>query len=144
MMQSKPSIWLIDDDENVADIISRAFHKEQIECDITTFHDVSLVKSNLLSNQPTLMLVDYQMPEMDGIEFIRWLRSNLDQEAPKIILFSQMSADYIVSQTLQSGIDPDALGIYRIQRKPFDFQEWRHFAKEICEEGNLLSKSGYN
>lgn len=67
------SVLLIDDNSKSLDMLSSIFHgfgvREQIKCE-TAVQACEILKRRAID----LILVDCSMPEMDGYDFIRWLR----------------------------------------------------------------------
>jgi len=67
------SVLLVDDNPKALDMLSSIFHgfgvKEQIKC------ESAIAATEILRRRPAdLILVDCSMPEMDGYDFVRWLR----------------------------------------------------------------------
>jgi CheY-like chemotaxis protein len=67
------SVLLIDDNSKSLDMLSSIFHgfgvKEQIKC------ESAIAATDILRRRMVdLVLVDCSMPEMDGYDFVRWLR----------------------------------------------------------------------
>ncbi|SFS86349.1 response regulator [Brevundimonas viscosa] len=67
------SVLLIDDNQKSLDMLSSIFHgfgvKEQIKCE-SAIAATDILKRRMVD----LVLVDCSMPEMDGYDFVRWLR----------------------------------------------------------------------
>ena len=65
------------------------------------------------TTKPTLILLDWHMPHMDGLEFIKQLRASEDGHVPKVI-FCTTEADLShIMQALSNGADEYVM-------KPFD------------------------
>jgi CheY-like chemotaxis protein len=73
---NKKSIWLIDDDEDVREVISFALGHEGYQIkEMTNASDaLTLLLELKAEDLPSLIIVDYLMPEMDGVSFIKKLR----------------------------------------------------------------------
>ena len=65
---------LIVDDTEINLILFDALVKKIGETKSTTFSSASAGLAWAQTNDPDLVIVDYMMPELDGIEFIRRLR----------------------------------------------------------------------
>ncbi|GAB3252487.1 hypothetical protein GCM10027347_11600 [Larkinella harenae] len=126
-MKQKPSIWLIDDDQTVIEIFERAFAKEQLGCQITTFTDATEFMSSLQQAPlpPALLLVDYYLLGTTGLTLIEQLRRAPATRSLKTVLYSQRMSTDILGKA-------EKMGIYQVASKPFDFKEWRQFVRELC------------
>jgi two-component system, chemotaxis family, chemotaxis protein CheY len=68
---------------------------------------------HLSQESPDLVLVDWNMPEMDGIAFIRSVRANADNCQPKLLLCSTEKRLHMIRMALRAGADSYLM-------KPFD------------------------
>ena len=82
-MKRNKSLLLVDDEENLVLSIKRLFIDEDINIEWARNGKEGLKK--LVENQPELVVCDYKMPEMDGLEFLRAAKS-ISAETPIIIL----------------------------------------------------------
>jgi DNA-binding NtrC family response regulator len=132
-MKPKPAIWIIDDDKAVSEVVERAFEKEHLACQLQVFSDVPefLSKIQQASLPPTLLLVDYYLSDTNGLEIIEQLRENPSTRSLKAVLYSQQMNPDILRKA-------EKLGVYQVSPKPFNFQDWRNFAKELCLAGHFL------
>ncbi|GAB3250277.1 response regulator [Larkinella harenae] len=130
-MLENPKIWLVDDDQSIINIIKRAFEKQQLSCQVAGFNDAQEIISALQSdNLPTLLMIDYSMPGMDGIELIEWLKQNSTTRSLKIVLFSQFMSKDLVEKAQK-------LGVYEVAMKPFSFVDWCVLARDLCLAGHF-------
>lgn len=67
-------IYYIEDDENIACSVKE--YLEQHNRKIITFSTVALAKSALLQSLPDIVLLDWNMPDGQGSELCRWIRSH--------------------------------------------------------------------
>ena len=79
------SIALVDDDENILTSVSIALESEGY--DVSTFTDGATALDGILARTPDLVVSDVKMPRMDGVEFLRRLRS--ESTVPFIFLTSK-------------------------------------------------------
>lgn len=63
--------------------------------------------------RPSVAFVDWNMPEMTGIEFLREVRSRLDRDALRVVMVSSEASSERIGEALESGADE-----YLV--KPFD------------------------
>ena len=73
-MVSKQKILIVDDDENIAELISLYLTKECFETMIV--HDGESALSAFGSFQPNLILLDLMLPGIDGYQVCREIRSS--------------------------------------------------------------------
>ena len=71
-MVSKQKIMIVDDDNNIAELISLYLTKECFECKIVNDGEEAL--SAFPSFQPNLILLDLMLPGMDGYQVCREIR----------------------------------------------------------------------
>jgi CheY-like chemotaxis protein len=81
--QSKIQIVLIDDDEVDVEAVARLLRMHKLPYSLATFSNGSDAKAALNGNfgvelikQPYLILLDLNMPRMNGIELLDWLRTH--------------------------------------------------------------------
>lgn len=129
-MQQNTSIWLIDDDGSTLDIVARAFEREKLSCQLKVYADPNLLISEIgqSSNLPTLLMIDYAMPNMNGLQLIQWLKNNPKTHKLKMVLFSCNITVDIMQKA-------ERLNVYQVTNKPSDFGEWRDLVKELCSAG---------
>ena len=110
-MVSKQKIMIVDDDNNIAELISLYLTKECFECKIVNDGEEAL--SAFPSFQPNLILLDLMLPGMDGYQVCRELRQR--SNVP-IIMLSAKGEIFDKVLGLELGADD-----YMI--KPFDSKE---------------------
>ena len=81
-MASKQKILIVDDDENIAELISLYLTKECYETQIV--HDGESALLAVPSFKPDLILLDLMLPGIDGYQVCRELRK--DTAVPIIML----------------------------------------------------------
>jgi CheY-like chemotaxis protein len=82
MAEQQIQIVLIDDDEVDIEAVARILRKHRLAHELVTFSNGSDAKNALagsfgveLTKQPYLILLDLNMPRMNGIELLDWLRT---------------------------------------------------------------------
>jgi CheY-like chemotaxis protein len=80
--EQQVQIVLIDDDEVDVEAVARLLRKHRLPYNLVTFNNGSDAKNALagsfgqeLAKQPYLILLDLNMPRMNGIELLDWLRT---------------------------------------------------------------------
>ncbi len=97
---------VVDDDESICDYIGLLFERCGVACKTVNSGKEALeeMKEAISRNQPyTLCLVDWIMPDMDGIETIRQMRSFVKQDTPIIVLTAYDYSE-IADQVAEVGV----------------------------------------
>ena len=110
-MVSKQKILIVDDDENIAELISLYLTKECFDTMIV--HDGEEALTAFESYQPNLMLLDLMLPGIDGYQVCREIRS---KHNTPIIMLSAKGEVFDKVLGLELGADDYVL-------KPFDSKE---------------------
>ena len=110
-MAAKQKILIVDDDNNIAELISLYLTKECFECRIVNDGEEAL--SILDTFQPNLILLDLMLPGMDGYQVCREVRHKFNLP---IIMLSAKGEIFDKVLGLELGADD-----YMI--KPFDSKE---------------------
>lgn len=104
-------ILIVDDDEAVASTLSLLLEMEGYQ--VSTAADGKRGLEQAQATRPDLLITDYRMPGMDGIELIRAVRGQAELKELPIIL---------MSATLPQEIAQDAEPDERL-KKPFGIEE---------------------
>ena len=94
-MVSKQKIMIVDDDNNIAELISLYLTKECFECKIVNDGEEAL--SVFPSFQPNLILLDLMLPGMDGYQVCREIRHK--SNVPIIMLSATLIITSMVAET---------------------------------------------
>lgn len=96
-------LLIVDDEKPVLDALKRAFKPFSAHVDITT--TTSGVEALLLVSEqkPHGMLVDLNMPDLDGFEVCRRIRIRKALEAVRLITMTARHSPELVEQSLKAG-----------------------------------------
>src|SRR5712692_1877826 len=96
-------LLIIDDEKPVLDGLKRAFKPYSAQVDVTT--TTSGVEALLLvaEQKPHGMLVDLNMPDLDGLEVCRRIRIRKPLEAVKLITMTARLSPELVDQSIKAG-----------------------------------------
>ncbi|QSQ20156.1 response regulator [Pyxidicoccus parkwayensis] len=109
-------LLVVDDERPVLEAIKRAFkpYAAQVELQTTTSGVEALL---LVSEQkPHGMIIDLNMPDIDGLEVCRRIRARKQMEGVRLITMTSLHSPEVVEQSKQAG----ALAC---MAKPLDVQE---------------------
>jgi CheY-like chemotaxis protein len=125
------------DDEPVSLAVMKQLVAKLPECDAHAFTEASAALIWCMNNTPDLLIVDYMMPALDGVEFTRRLRALPNGRRTPVVMVSSVVDDQVIKRALQGGID-DFL------HKPFDFVELQTCVSEMlglrAMQGQLANK----
>lgn len=115
MNDSDPTILVVDDTEDNLDLLEFALKRKPIQMlrASSGMQCLSLAKEH----KPDLILLDIQMPEMDGFETLKRLRANPDTVKIPVIFLTAQKKD---PESIAKGL---ALGADQYLTKPIDTEE---------------------
>ena len=92
----------VDDEKNCLDLTKEIMAFYDKEVNIESFTSPRKVIENVLTNEPDLILSDYRMPEMNGIELTKQIRkySNVP-----VILYSGSEESKIAEEAFKAGVE---------------------------------------
>jgi len=129
---------LVIDDEPVSSAVLKQLVTKLPDCDAHAFTDPSAALIWCSRHAADLAIVDYAMPAMDGIEFVRRLRTLPHGKKVPIIMVSAVTDTQVVKRALRNGVND-------FIHKPFDFLELQTCVSEIlglrAMRGQLANKT---
>ena len=130
LKKNKPTLLIVDDNEEMLNFLSSSFAEKAT---ILTAEDGIQALKKLSENEVTLIISDWMMPNMDGIEFCKAVRSNpLTSHIPFILLTAK--TDNI------SKVEGMDCGADAYIEKPFSVQYLDACIKNLIEMRSLLHK----
>ena len=115
---SLPKILSVDDSRTMRMMVKRAFRNFQ--CELFEAADGAEGLAAAVANKPDLIVLDYNMPVMDGVTMLRNMRENAELKRTPVIMLSAEDSNEIISTVARLGVRDYII-------KPF-------------EDENLLSK----
>lgn len=115
-MSDKPQLLIVEDDLDLSDMLFAYFDTQGYEVSRAAWGEDALRMSR--ENIPDLVVLDVRLPDIDGYEVCRQLRSNRRTENVPIIFLTE-KRDRVDKLT---GLE---LGVVDYITKPFDIQELR-------------------
>lgn len=92
MKSKNPRILIVDDEQDILDLLTYNLKKEGFEVD-TALNGKLALKSAII-NHPDLILMDVMMPEMDGIEACRQIKSSQSLKKTPIVFLTARNEEY--------------------------------------------------
>jgi two-component system phosphate regulon response regulator PhoB len=100
---SAKSILIVEDEKPIRDMI--AFGLRRAGFQIIEAADCATAQARVIDNNPDLVLIDWMLPDMSGLELTRWVKKNeTTREVPVIMLTARCEEDDKV-RGLQGGAD---------------------------------------
>ncbi|HBF09722.1 MAG TPA: phosphate regulon transcriptional regulatory protein PhoB [Gammaproteobacteria bacterium] len=120
-------VLVVDDEFSIRQMIVMSLQSNGY--DVVEAEDANSAKAMIVDDRPDLVLLDWMMPGMSGLDFARWLRKNdLTADLPIIMLTAKVEEDYRI-QGLEAGVD-DYLP------KPFSVRELNARMKAVLRRTN--------
>lgn len=104
--------FLIVDDSRVVRKVARQI-LEQLQFQISEAEDGQIALDACRKHMPDAILLDWNMPNMNGIEFLRALRKEQDGERPVVLFCTTESEFSFITQAMEAGANEYIM-------KPFD------------------------
>lgn len=108
----EPRTCLIVDDSRIIRKVARRI-MEDLSFEVTEAADGAEALDQCQALLPQVVLLDWQMPVMDGLTFLRRLRELPGGEAPKVVFCSVETRADRIAEALSAGADEYVM-------KPFD------------------------
>ncbi|MFL5765820.1 MAG: PleD family two-component system response regulator [Bacteroidia bacterium] len=102
-MNTTRKILIVDDEPDILEFLSYNFRKKGYE--VVTANDGAEGVKKTRSERPHLIISDILMPEMDGIEMCREIRSDLLMKNIPFIFLTAVNDDYKILYAMTSGAD---------------------------------------
>ena len=97
-------VWIVDDDQEMTRAISMML--EMLGCQVTGFLSARNAAKSLLNGmRPDMLVLDINMPEVTGLDFLEFLRRRPEWKDLPVVMLSTEAADVTVDQALELGAD---------------------------------------
>jgi len=118
------TVLVVDDSHIMRNIVKNIFADMKIPCQYLEAADGKKAFELLEANKVDLVFLDWNMPEMDGMEFLKKARSIPDYKGLPIIMVTSEAAKYNVVAAFKGGITDYIL-------KPINEKIFREKVSEI-------------
>ncbi len=120
-------ILIVDDDQNILELVKRILELEGYES-ITTDNPIQAIEIvDKMWKEIDIIICDYMMPEMDGLNFVKNIRKNPLYNHIKIIMLTAIDTFDVIKKSM-------FLGVKDYIVKPFDPQEVINSIEKVREE----------
>jgi DNA-binding response OmpR family regulator len=121
----KPLILLADDDPEIRKLL-RA-HLSGMECDLLEAEDGARALENIILRSPDLVILDVMMPELNGWEVCKYIKTHEEYDATGVIMLTAIGA------TVNELTSP-LYGADDYVDKPFDFNELSFKIRKVLRD----------
>ena len=97
------TVLVVDDSRIMRNIVKNYFDEQKIPCRYIEAENGSDALSLLMKRPVDLILLDWNMPKLSGIEFLKQVRAISKYEKLPIIMVTSESAKYNVIEALKTG-----------------------------------------
>ena len=99
---SLPKILSVDDSRTMRMMVKRAFRNFQ--CELFEAADGAEGLAAAVANKPDLIVLDYNMPVMDGVTMRRNMRENTELKRTPVIMLTAEDSNEIISTVARLGV----------------------------------------
>lgn len=103
VLRRKRQVLIVDDETTGRSILSKVIQKIDDDLEINVFDDATRALDWLQSNRIDLMITDYRMPGINGVEFIRRVRQLQHCEHVPIMMITVVSEKSVRYEALDAG-----------------------------------------
>ena len=135
-MEGRPlNILLVDDDEVDAITVKRAFAASQMPAKISIARNgieaLELLRSGTIPAERRIILLDINMPKMNGIEFLRELRADPTLQAATVVVMTTSNED-------SDRIEAYQLNVAGYIVKPVTFQAFEKIVAKLTSYWQMM------
>jgi len=132
-MNPRSDIWIVDDDEAIRFVLQRALKRRGY--DVTSFEDVTGVRSALENSHPAALITDIRLPDEDGLNVVDALQEK-GIEIPVVAMTAFADLDQAVAAYRR--------GVFEYLPKPFDLDQVISVMDRAVAAGNADAPQAIN
>jgi len=102
MEERMRAVWIVDDDDEMSHAVKLML--QLLDSTVEIFRDArSAAKRLLAGDWPDLIVLDINMPEVSGIDFLEFLRMRDDLKEIPVVMLSSETTDIQVDEAMRIG-----------------------------------------
>ncbi|MCK5633560.1 MAG: response regulator [Anaerolineales bacterium] len=95
-------VWIVDDDDEMSHAVKLML--QLLDSTVEIFRDArSAAKRLLAGERPELIVLDINMPEVSGIDFLEFLRMRSELKEIPVVMLSSETTDIQVDEAMRIG-----------------------------------------
>jgi len=95
-------VWIVDDDDEMSHAVMLML--QLLDSTVQIFRDArSAAKRLLAGDRPELIVLDINMPEVSGIDFLEFLRMRSELKEIPVVMLSSETTDIQVDEAMRIG-----------------------------------------
>ncbi len=130
-IESTLRVMVVDDEEMVLTSV-RSFLELETEYDIVTFTDSEEALSYVRVNKVDLVISDYLMPKMNGLEFLAKVKE-VDPQITRVILTGYADKENAIKAI-------NDVGLFQYLQKPWDNDDLKIVVRNGLEKRRLMAE----
>ena len=96
------AVWIVDDDDEMSHAVKLML--QLLDSAVEVFRDArSAAKRLLAGERPDLIVLDINMPEVSGIDFLEFLRLRTELKEIPVVMLSSETTDIQVDEAMRIG-----------------------------------------
>lgn len=133
-MKTKPlTILIVEDEKHIRDMVKLSLEIEGFK--IAEAENTKQADARIAQHMPDLILLDWMLPGMSGVEYVKKLRDQANTMSLPIIMLTAKAEENSKIQGLETGVDDYIT-------KPFSPRELIARIKTVLRRGILMSADG--
>jgi DNA-binding response OmpR family regulator len=97
-------VWIVDDDQDMVGAIRLMV--KMLDCEERHFYSARSAAQALLGGErPDLLILDINMPEVSGLDLLKFIRSRQEMTNLPVVMLSTEAADVIIDKAMAMGAD---------------------------------------
>jgi len=135
---AKLRLLIVDDAKFIRDLVQKTFRAEYPEIELMEAADGRKAQAILQRNSFDIILCDWEMPEMSGIELLQWVRAQEKMQDQPFILVTSLDQKEHVVEALKAGVSDYVT-------KPFSAEQLiSKVMKQLIKSGRLTREEAMN
>lgn len=138
----EPTVLLLDDDNDDRYLIRTAMRDSEINMNLIEFsdaHEAWAYLARCSDEMPKLIVLDLNMPELNGFEFLKLLRSSTKTKLTPVVVYTTSTDNSDLMRSYELGANSFVV-------KPLGYQDIQRVFKQISEFwlNTALAPANYN